>query len=298
MKKTHSFTAFMEAMAEQLARNGKTRTSETYTTTLNSFRRFLRSRNPPCSRITADLMEQYEAWLKGKGLCRNTTSFYMRILRAVYNRAAEAGLTPQNHPFRHVYTGVDKTVKRAVPREAVRALRRMDLSGDPELALARDLFMFSFFTRGMSFVDMAFLRKTDLRGGILSYSRRKTGQPIRVRWESCMQEIVDRYPANPTGYLLPIITREKPSQRAQYLNALAKVNASLKVLSFRLGLGVPVTTYVARHSWASIAYSQEIPLSVISDGLCHNSESTTRISLSSVVNSRVDRANQRILHLV
>lgn len=298
MKKNQPFVGFMKTLSEQQDRNGKTRTAETYKTTLNNFRRFLQSRDPSCRQITPELMEQYEAWLKGRGLCRNTTSFYMRILRAVYNRAVEAGLTSQNHPFRHVYTGVDKTVKRAIPREAVRALRRMDLDGEPELALARDLFMFSFFTRGMSFVDMAFLRKKDLKGGILSYSRRKTGQPIRVRWESCMQEIVNKYPANPTGYLLPIITQDKPSQRSQYLNVLAKVNASLKVLSARLGLDLPVTTYVARHSWASIAYSQEIPLSVISDGLGHNTESTTRIYLSSVVNSRVDRANQRILHLV
>lgn len=89
----------------------------------------------------------------------NTISFYMRNLRAVYNRAVEKGLTTQQYPFRHVYTGVDKTVKRAIPIKAIKALKDLDLATNLTLDFARDMFMFSFYTRGMSFVDMAYLKR-------------------------------------------------------------------------------------------------------------------------------------------
>ena len=118
----------------------------------------------------------YEAWLHGKGITKNSSSFYMRILRAVYNRAVEKELTSNRNPFKHVYTGVDKTVKRAIPLKAIKKIKNLDLSLHPALDFARDMFLFSFYTRGMSFIDMAYLKKKDLQNGILSYRRHKTGQ--------------------------------------------------------------------------------------------------------------------------
>ena len=123
---------------------------------------------------------------------RNTVSFYMRILRAVYNRAVRQRLTEQSFPFSGVYTGIDHTRKRAVEERLIGRLRNLDLSGSDALALARDLFIFSYCTRGMSFVDMAFLRKHDLSGGEINYVRRKTGQLMTVHLETCMREIVRR----------------------------------------------------------------------------------------------------------
>ena len=159
----------------------------------------------------------------------------MRILRAVYNRAVEKGLATQCNPFRHVYTGVDKTVKRAIP---IKALKELDLSLKLSLDFARD--MFSFYTRGMSFVDRAYLRKVDLQSGILTYRRRKTGQQLTIRWERCMEDIVNKYTENETEYLLPII-KERGNERRQYDNALHLVNSRLKALSAMLGLQQPLT---------------------------------------------------------
>lgn len=156
------------------------------------------------------------------------------------------------------------------------------------------MFMFSFYTRGMAFVDMAYLRKKDLRGGVLTYRRRKTGQRLHVKWEKCMQEIIDKYPASPTGYLLPIITRSG-RERTQYRNALHLVNSLLKKIALLVGLHTNLTMYVTRHSWASIARSQHIPLSVISEGMGHDSEATTQIYLASLDRSAVDKANRSIL---
>lgn len=241
-------------------------------------------------------MAAYEAYLRNNGVSPNSSSFYMRNLRAVYNRAVEKNLTVQRFPFKHVYTGVEKTTKRAVPLKVIRQIREMDLFMNPALDFARDMFLFSFYTRGMSFVDMAYLRKKDLNGGILSYRRRKTGQQLFIKWEKCMQEITNKYDTAHSGYLLPIIKpASNTDERKQYIYVGHSVNRSLKVVGERLGLPLPLTMYVARHAWASIARSKNIPLSVISEGMGHDSEATTRIYLASLDNMAVDKANSLIL---
>ena len=295
--KETSLFSFMHSVIIQLRQLGKIRTSETYTATLKSFMEFREEHDVPLDGVNSDLMLLYEAHLKAKGVRMNTISFYMRILRAVYNRAVEKELTPQKYPFRHVYTGVDKTVKRAVPVKVIKALKELNLSMKSSLDFARDMFMFSFYTRGMSFVDMAYLKKTDLQNGILTYCRRKTGQRLTVKWEKCMEEIIKKYPSNSSTYLLQII-KEQGNERKQYDNALHLVNYRLKDLSGMLKLQRPLTMYVARHSWASVAKVRNVPLSVISEGMGHDSEKTTQIYLASLEASVVDKANKMILELL
>ena len=144
-----SMFGFMQSVICQLKRLNRLRTSETYTAALASFMKFREGCDLLLSDIDADIMMLYEAWLKAKGICPNTISFYMRILRAVYNRAVEKDLTEQKYPFRHVYTGIDKTVKRAIPLKAIRQIKELDLTLKPHLNYARDMFMFSFYTRGI-----------------------------------------------------------------------------------------------------------------------------------------------------
>lgn len=139
-----SFFNFMQGIIARLKQMGKIRTAENYSCTLKSFMQFRGDRDVLLSEIDSDLMQLYEAYLHGKGAVRNTSSFYMRILRAAYNRAQEKGLMEQRNPFRHVYTGVDKTVKRAVPLSAIKRMKNLDLSLQPNLEFARDMFLFSF----------------------------------------------------------------------------------------------------------------------------------------------------------
>lgn len=291
----NSLLAFMPSLVEQLKQMGRIRTSETYATTLSSFMRFRGGKDVMLHEIDGDLMAAYEAYLKAHGMGLNTISFYMRILRAVYNRAVEKGLTHQQYPFKHVYTGIEKTAKRAVTMEVIRQIKRLDLEQEPSLAYARDLFMFSFYTRGMSFVDMAFLEKKNLRNGVLSYRRKKTGQRLFIEWEGCMQRIVEKYLVSSSPYLLPIISRSGENERKQYKNASHLVNRKLKEIAQKIGLAFPLTMYVARHSWASIARSKHIPVSVISEGMGHDSEATTLIYLTSLDSAAIDRANRKIL---
>ena len=287
---------FMQGVIAQLQQMGKQRTSETYRCTLKSFMQFREDKDVLLEDIDSDLMLIYEAYLRGRGLTKNSTSFYMRILRAVYNRAVEKDLTTNLNPFKHVYTGIDKTIKRAIPLKAIKQIKNLDLSLQPSLDFARDIFLFSFYTRGMSFIDMAYLKKKDLANGILSYRRRKTGQQLFIRWEKCMQEIVEKYENPLSEYLLPIIKPMNSDERTQYQNAMYLINRKLKEIGKMTGVQLPLTMYVARHSWASVAKNKNVPISVISEGMGHDSEMTTQIYLASLDTTVVDKANSMILN--
>lgn len=289
---------FMRETIAQLESLGKIRTSETYRSALSSFMRFRKGKDIQISDITDNVLVSYEGTLKLSGLSSNTTSFYMRILRAVYNRAVRLGIAKQEYPFKYVYTGVDKTRKRSIDISTVSVLAELDLSNNPSAAFARDMFLFSFYTRGMSFVDMAYLRKSDLSNGVLTYKRRKTGQIMFIRWEDCMEKIVSYYNCHDSPYLLPIITSSEHNERSQYINMSHKINHALKTLGDKLGLAAPLTMYVARHTWANAARQKMIPLSVISEGMGHKSENTTRIYLSSLNSDLIDNANRKIIRLL
>jgi len=234
----YSLFNFMENIIAKLKQNGKVRTSETYKSTLNSFKKFLASQAPKdgyrededimLDCLTSEIMEAYEAWHHKRGVVPNTISFYTRILRAVYNRAVEDEIIENHNPFRHVYTGVDKTVKRALPLVVIKKIKSLVLSLTPSLDFARDMFLMSFYLRGMSFIDMAFLKKSDLKNGYVTYRRRKTGQQLIIEWTRQMQVILDKYPENASVYLLPVIRNYGTNERCTYRNIGYKINHSLK----------------------------------------------------------------------
>ena len=338
-------------LAEEARAEGRQRRAEIWRTTFNSFSRFLGGKDIGLRQMEGRLMQRYENCLLTGGLCPNTTSFYLRNLRSAYSKAVKAKLcpAPRQNPFAEVYTGVAKTRKRAVCADTLRAIRKLDLDGRPDLDYARNLFLLSFYTRGMAFADMAGLRRSDLKEGILCYVRRKTGRPLFIHWEERMQETVEALwrdaeamgaavrqrggkrlsrrdagqlasnrgagclgagamggkgtassragkDADGDGYLLPIIRDGESHARSAYRNVQYKVNQGLKEIGKMLGLKMPLTMYVARHSWASLAKSREVPLSVISDGLGHASERVTRIYLSTLDMNAVDEANRMIIN--
>lgn len=290
------FFEFSHQLIEMLNETGKLRTAESYGAAVRSFRLFCKDYSDiPLIKMNSELMMRYEYFLKSEGLVINTVSYYMRNLRAIYNRAVARELTPQNFPFKHVYTGIDKTFKRAISLQKIQEIKQLDLSAEKQVAYARDLFLFSFYTRGMSFVDMAFLKKEDLQNGVLVYRRRKTGQLLSIKWEVPMQDIVDKYDTAGTPYLLPLIKANGRDEWRQYKSASHLVNRKLKRVGDLLDLPVKLTMYVARHAWASIAKSKNVSMSVISEAMGHDSEMTTRIYLSTLDTSLVDRANELIL---
>ena len=289
------FGSFVNSIAARLSRDGQYSTANNYLASLRSFMCFRDGNDIPLAELDAKVIQSYEAWLKGRGVCRNTSSFYMRVLRAAYNSAVESGLVTRQRLFANVYTGIDKTRKRAIDLNTVKAIKQFD-SDNPSVVLARDMFVLSFCLRGMSFVDMANLRKSNLRDGYLHYVRSKTGQRLCVRWEQQMQEIVGRHSSltESSDYLLPILVGEGDKGRL-YKNVQSRIAYNLNKIAKCLGLQGGLTLYVARHSWATIARDSNVPLSVISEALGHDSEITTQIYLQSIKMDEVDRANASIL---
>jgi site-specific recombinase XerD len=285
---------FADYVVKNLIENNRRKTASIYITATSSFERFRNGQDVLLDRIDNELMQKYEAWLKNSGVMKNTISCYMRTLRSVYNQAIKQGLATQKNPFAHIFTRNDKTVKRAVNEDIIIKIKNMDLSSHKELALARDLFMFSFYLRGISFVDMANLLKSNVKNGYITYFRSKTKQMLTVKIEPCMQEIISRYEMQTINdYLLPIYTNQNRDNSSQLRNH----NKRLKRISEMLGLEKPVSSYVSRHSWATIALRKGVPVEIISEGMGHENETTTRIYLASLGQSVVDTANAKIITL-
>ena len=252
---------FMNLLIALLMKNGQYRTMQHYKATLNSIKRYLDNKDIALNEIDAEVMRSYEAYLHHTAkVCRNTSSFYLRILRATYNKAVVKGLTPQQHPFKEVYTGIAPTRKRAIPTESVSQIKSLqsvkDLSSKEEMA--RDTFMMSFYLRGISFIDLAHLRKSDLRDGFLHYTRSKTGQRLTIRWEKDMKNLLEKYQAQTASspYLFPFLvddgnksqdkTIDKKEDEARlYHNAEARISYHLRKFGAKIGICLLYTSDAA-----------------------------------------------------
>lgn len=189
------------------------------------------------------------------------------------------------------------TTKRALSESDILALQNLKLEAGTTLAFARDMFMLSFYMRGMPFVDIAYLKKSDLKNGILTYCRKKTNQPLFVEWEQVHQEIVECYAhqTEDSPYMFPIIKQTDGTEYKQYKRVQEKVNRTLKKIGKMIGLKTPLTAYVARHSWASIARDMNIPIPIISEGMGHQSYKTTQVYLNSIDVSKISEPNRTII---
>lgn len=282
--------------------------ANSYSSARNSFGRFLaacglgseaakaHSGDVRLSQITATVIGAYEKWLHENGVVRNTVSFYMRILRAVYNRAVRKCGLVVNNPFADVYTGNDRTEKRNVNKFVVQQLINLDLSHSRGLEFARDMFLFSFLTRGMPFVDMAYLRWSDIKGKTLTYCRHKTGQQIKQTIDPQAMRIIEHWHVAGSAMVFPILdtTADEGDIYRQYRSALSLHNKRLRKISAMIGDDVHLTSYVARHTWATMAWECGVPLVEISIVLGHTSERTTRIYLDVWDSPRLDRHCQRV----
>ena len=289
---------YVRELTQRLHKNGKHRSAEIYTCTLRSFMKFRKEKDLLISQLDSLIMEDYESYLRKNGLTLNTISFYMKRLRAIYNKALEQYGLEDRKLFAHSFTKNTPTAKRALTAENIHQIVAATTVTEEE-ALARDLFLFSFYTRGMSFVDIAFLEKGSIKDGQLIYKRKKTGKELRVAWRPCMQEIADRHPSLDGKHLLGIVNQNVVTDvRKQYHYRQCRVNKALQKFTRRIGIPMKVTMYCARHSWATIAKEKNIPISVISDSMGHNSEKITRIYLKSINDDVIDRYNDMLIEAI
>lgn len=301
-----SLLNFVRRLSGELIRIGQERTARAYRTAALGLVDFNNGRDLPLVHINSFLIKSYERVLKEKGKSLNTISFYMRNLRAVYNKAIRKGYIEgkQENPFQEVYTGVDKTRKRALNTGEIQRLYDMEFSRflekksaisseDQSLYKAWRLFFFCFHSRGMSFVDMAYLRKDNIHGNIIRYYRKKTGQLIEVKVTPRLQLLIDSFAKDVKNspYLFPIIRDNDKSKRLYYESGLRQQNRCLKLLAVKAGINRSLSTHVSRHSWATLAKKENLPIWVISESLGHCNEKTTYTYLASLDRSALDKAN-------
>ena len=307
---------YARTLSSELRRNGQYRTAKAYVTVCRGFVSFNSGIDVCLSQINAMLVKRFESHLKENGKQPNTVSYYMRNLRVIYNRAIETKrlLDTGEKPFADVFTGVEETKRRALSAVEVNRLKNINFKsllllyrpGSQKYLCIRNLyfswrlFFFCLYAQGMCFVDLAYLKKSQIKDGILRYYRKKTGKQISVPVNEGMQGIIDSFAddTRDSAYLFPIITDLEGNGRKLYETAMRTQNRRLKKLAEMAGVTKVISTHVARHSWATICKNELLPLSVICEGLDHSSEKMTRKYLDSFDLSILGDAGKTVLTAV
>lgn len=251
----------------------------------------------PLRKVRKEHITVYQEYLKRQGISQNTISCYNRTLRAIYNKAVGERLTKDRQPFADVFTGRVKTTKRSVREDIICKIKAIDLRGNPQLERTRDYFLFSFYAMGMPFIDVAYLLKKQITGDMLFYDRRKTGSHVRVPLTDEALHLINIY-SGETGaspYVFPILTTTmEPDAYDEYCTCLNTYNRTLKQLAKTAGINVNLTSYTARHSWASIAYRSDVSLHVISQALGHSKPGITMTYIRELDDEQLRMGNDKV----
>ncbi|NDV66756.1 site-specific integrase [Bacteroides sp. 224] len=285
-----------------LRNEGRRGTAKAYRSTLNSVLEYGGKDLKLSTVFEKSWLSNYQLWISGRGLESNTSSFYLSILQRLYHQALEIGLVKHIPDlFANILIRHTPTQKRALPAAIISLISEADLSGKKGLEFSRDMFMLSFYLQGIAFVDLAFLRKADWKGGSIRYYRRKSKSYINTPVSEEAKRILLKYRAltsKESPYLLPIITEKEREAYDQYQSALRNQNRRLKRIATFLGITENLTTYVSRHSWATIAHHEGVPASHISQALGHQTEVVTHVYLKSFDDSVLRNANSIVIAAV
>lgn len=266
----------------------------------NSLIDFNKHLNIYFSDIDVTWLRRYETYLRKKGIAENTIGIRFRTLRAIYNLAIEESIIKADHyPFKNYKVSKlhQETAKRAITKEDVNRILDYQ-STNKYLKLPIDLFAFTYYVGGINFVDIAYLTKENLIDGRLIYTRRKTGKLIKIPLQPQAMELIEKYSDKESPYLFPILSayHKTEQQRANRVHkVITKVNQRLKEVGKALDLPIDLTTYVARHSQATVMKKAGVSTSIIRELMGHSSERVTQIYLDSFDNEQIDNAMKNLL---
>ena len=290
--KTQTFYAIVSSWLD----NYHERTRANHLTALRSLRTFCNGTDPLLPAITADFIDRYAQWLALRGVVPNTAACYLRSLRALYHRAVHEGLVTDDRPFDQCDTRNHVTPKRALTLNEIHQIATVPLADDSPLHGVRDAFFFSILAMGIPFVDLVRLRRRNLHGRHLVYNRRKTSVAVIVKLEKPMLNILQRWHRNDSPLLFPQLSEGLDlNVETDYRHALEHYNRRLRQLGRMAGISEPLTSYRARHSWASLAYNEGIDIGTIAAGLGHTNPRTTRIYIAGGINKKLEKANNIII---
>ena len=256
-------------------------------------------------------LKELEDWFRQTAhLSANSIGIRFRSLRALYNQAIEDGIVKQDsYPFDSFKVSQFKedTAKRALTKEQIRLIIELDVRlltkyPTPFMQLSKDLFLFSYLGCGINLTDMLHLRYRDVFDSRVTYHRQKTGKLISFYLQPMAMDILRKYyqeEHTPNDYIFPVLKRNfhisATQQYGRVKRVTRRINRYLKVIGEHLNLPIPLTTYVARHSYATVLKRSGVSTSIISESLGHSSEKITQIYLDSFENSQIDEAMKHLL---
>lgn len=295
----NGFVVYALGVIDEMERGGRYGMAQAYRNSVKSLVQFTGSQRVPFQLFRFEMLKAYEGWLLQEGCCENTVHYYLRNLRAIYNRAVkEKVIRPRMNPFIGISTEAMPTRKRSLPRKWLKRIKNLGLEKGSSLAMSRDMFLFSFYACGMGFADMVNLEHARIEHEIICYERVKTGRQISFFAEPPLQEIIERYRTD-SRYVWPVLSDDADDAEnyKHYRSALVTFNRHLKKIAAMANITESLSSYMARHSWATAARNKLMPTAVISSYLGHASERTTQIYLDSFDRGVMKRLNHKVINL-
>lgn len=296
---------FYKELIEEFMSDNKCGNRLIYKSSYNSLLKFTKGKlDIPFCEIDIDWLKKYEKWMRSKNNRETTISLQFRTLRSAYNKAIQAKCARKSdYPFDDYKINKfdTSTQKRAIAKTEVLKFTQEvpDLGKRQYVQLSKDIFVFSYLCGGINFTDIANLTRANIIEGRLHYVRQKTGKKIKIGIPDEAMRIIEKYALESKGYLFPVLDKKihkTPLQKQNRIHKiLAKVNKNLKYLATQLGVEANVTTYVARHSFASVLKKSGVNIALISEALGHSDLATTQIYLDNFDNEQMDEAMKNLL---
>lgn len=294
-----TFFQFTENVIEEMNSAGRIGYAQSIHSVLRLVRKFRKERDFTFKELNYSFLVRFESYCLGRGNTLNSIAVYMKTIKMIYNRAIKSGIVSRElYPFVNYTIKTTKTRKRAVPREVIRSIETLTLESGTQLWHARNYFLFSFYTMGMNFADIAFLKPSNIVGDRLVYTRRKTKKEYSLKISSKIEDILNLYLDGKSGgeYIFPIITR-KGIAEFEYKDMAGRrrnYNKKLKEIAALCEIDANLTSYVARHTWATVAKHNGVPVAVISEGMGHSDTKITEVYLDSFGKEVLDDYNEMI----
>lgn len=305
--KNISINDYLNSVIENLTKENRIGNATHYQALYNSLERFTKINQLQFVDIDVPFLNKYETHLRNMGNKNNSISIKMRTLKAVYNKAVKDNIVKKDYyPFNeyNVSKLKDSTPKRSILKEDIQKIISLDvqtISKRPQslLQFSKDLFLFSYLGCGINMVDMAHLKRSNIVSTRIVYKRHKTGKQISFLLQPYALEIIQRYENGNNDYIFPILDDSIHTTAEQQFRRIKKVtyvaNKNLKKIGESINLSIPLTTYCARHSFATILKRSGINVAIISEALGHSDLKTTQIYLDSFENSQIDEAMKNLL---
>ena len=300
--KTASFDSFFEfskSIVLELRKAERFGNANTYYAVIKVLEKFTDGNDIKFNEINYDFLKRFESWHFSRGNSINGLSAYMRTIKAILNRAIKADVISLDaYPFTHYRIKTTPTEKRALDIKSIKAIMLLNLQETDNLFHYRNYFLSSYMLYGISFMDLAFLKVENIVDNRIKFQRRKTSKPYDINITPQLKEILSFYlrDKEKSDFIFPIVKREVfELQYKDVLWARKRYNKGLKEIAKNCNIEQRLTSYVSRHSFATQAMLQDVPLQAISAMLGHNRLSTTQIYLKSLPSEILDSYNKKLV---